>query len=190
MKKLMIAACAVALAAAAQAANINWGLSGVTASPDGGNLDDYYVYTYVSSDSSGQSTVFSTADILKMIQDGEDPYEILDAAYGDDKGSGYLSATGNYNNTSTKGINATGADTENSIVMHSYAIILDTDDVETAKYYQVVDLGETTFKNPGATGLASGTAANDWKLVAVPEPTSGLLLLLGVAGLALRRRRA
>ena len=31
----------------------------------------------------------------------------------------------------------------------------------------------------------------DWKVAAaIPEPTSGLLLLLGVAGLALRRRRA
>ncbi|MCR5413849.1 MAG: PEP-CTERM sorting domain-containing protein, partial [Kiritimatiellae bacterium] len=32
--------------------------------------------------------------------------------------------------------------------------------------------------------------AGNFKTAAVPEPTSGLLMLLGVAGLALRRRRA
>ena len=40
-------------------------------------------------------------------------------------------------------------------------------------------------KNLGGTG---GTALTGW--TAVPEPTSGLLLLLGMAGLALKRKRA
>ena len=40
----------------------------------------------------------------------------------------------------------------------------------------------------GQATLATG-GVRDWQAAAVPEPTSGLLLLLGVAGLALRRKR-
>ena len=41
-------------------------------------------------------------------------------------------------------------------------------------------------------GDASGTATGGWQVVGgnVPEPTSGLLVLVGLAGLALRRKRA
>lgn len=38
--------------------------------------------------------------------------------------------------------------------------------------------------------FGSNPESNGWTVATVPEPTSGLLMLLGMAGLALRRRRA
>ena len=47
--------------------------------------------------------------------------------------------------------------------------------------WDIPSIGNMTFYSDGPS---------TWSTEAVPEPTSGLLLLLGVAGLALRRRRA
>ena len=38
--------------------------------------------------------------------------------------------------------------------------------------------------------MFNNIAKGDWQTASVPEPTSGLLLLLGMAGLALKRKRA
>ena len=47
----------------------------------------------------------------------------------------------------------------------------------------------TVTVNFGNMATATQNAAN-WQSSAVPEPTSGLLMLLGLAGLALKRKRA
>ena len=59
-------------------------------------------------------------------------------------------------------------------------------DMETTvdDVYEVSGLTDDSW---AGTGFVYATAGN---FTAVPEPTSGLMLLLGMAGLALRRRRA
>lgn len=59
----------------------------------------------------------------------------------------------------------------------------------TSSITAVPGAGDTTYYADFVNGTQF--AAGDWKSTAVvPEPTSGLLMLLGMAGLALRRRRA
>ena len=70
-------------------------------------------------------------------------------------------------------------------------------------FYMVISQGDRTFTSAIKTSVAQATSvptlgfgnmatatqnASNWQVV--PEPTSGLMLLLGVAGLALKRKRA
>ena len=50
-------------------------------------------------------------------------------------------------------------------------------------------VGSTTWAGTGDIKIMSA-GPSQWSTAAVPEPTSGLLMLLGLAGLALKRKRA
>lgn len=65
-----------------------------------------------------------------------------------------------------------------------------TTDAKT--YQQLVDSGAISSSglNPSFTGVNSALGGSGSSYSPVPEPTSGLLMLIGLGALALRRRRA
>ena len=77
-------------------------------------------------------------------------------------------------------------------------VIIDGNIADGSKYWVVNDyaIQSANVYEPPATGtqatvnFATQGTAGSGTFTAAPEPTSGLLLLLGVAGLALKRKRA
>ena len=77
----------------------------------------------------------------------------------------------------------------------SQLILTDTTGADLGKVdavYTISGLSDDTWQGDYFTFTTAGTSAAKTYITtaAVPEPTSGLLMLLGMAGLALRRRRA
>lgn len=70
-----------------------------------------------------------------------------------------------------------------------YTIILD----DSLEYYMLIENSSAGTSNPGVGSNAinfGNQIENNWAPIKpAPEPTSGLLILIGVAGLALRRKK-
>ena len=74
-----------------------------------------------------------------------------------------------------------------------YAVITSMDGkyTQTTEAQALTGLSATQLSTPQFTiGTTIGESGTGVWVAAVPEPTSGLLMLLGMAGLALKRRRA
>lgn len=179
MKKLLIMAVAVASAVMANAASVNWTASNVYQ----------------------PGTTTAAAQLLFCFDSSEYSYATAQAAVAAGKTdflANALNPTGT-KTTSAGKLSASGVGTvADGSAMTGYMVILNAETIEAAT--KMVITSELTGTASGATGtpgkMAFGslatltsTAAN-WQTVAVPEPTSGLLMLLGIAGLALKRRRA
>ena len=166
MKKLVIAAAIVCAAVFAQAASIKWSVSGAVGG-EGTSLKNSTAYTFAVS-------IYTTSGTL------------VESGSSSDTCSGF----GIYSATITDTATGTSYYAILSAASDKYEL---ADSVASTKYYFTTDSASVYTINlttgAGLTSDGHGTwSAGDWK--AVPEPTSGLLMLLGMAGLALRRRRA
>ena len=191
MKKLMVALAAITIGVGANAATISWGTNeaGEILDPSGkaywegdGRIKMYYwsidAATYGTLSEGGESAVsanvYNTYKGLsgytdKAVEDGSGALLLWDPK--DDYGAG----------------------------ASAYAAVLFTfeDEAGTITHYKG-NIGTYKFADPSENqpmvnmdvviGGNAGSTPLEWS--SVPEPTSGLLLLLGVAGLALKRKRA
>ena len=177
---MTFAACAM-LAAVTHAAAVGWSLAG--ANNYAGDAYQFFVI--------GQNGVESIATITALLDAGTaaDSYVF---------GSGTVAANGAANSPAT----AAGAPTLGEGTYTSFFVVFDTaTPTAGSSNYAVVsgaaNLTKTVGSSTGTVSFTAGSQASflnntaNWKSYgAVPEPTSGLLMLLGMAGLALRRRRA
>ena len=177
MKKLMIAAAIVCAAAMSQAASFGWSCAGA------GNYAAYSVFVL------GENGCTSVAQIKGIVEAGG-----LSAAdsYASYKG-GSVAANGSANvAASDSGVAFTWKDGGTTAENTRAAFILFVDEAGTTASYTgtktQVMTNNSTAKTWQFAQQSTTLAANSFTVA--PEPTSALLMLLGVAGLALKRKRA
>lgn len=184
----MIAALAIAFSVVAQAASVNWSLEGaqINGDWDTGDGDTATGFLICLFDNSS----IAQADMITAI--GSDSWKTavggnLASFVGGSDGTGYAYGLAVDGNT-----------------FNGYMVILDAGSIDAAQNAYVTTVytadansmgkiafdtfdDEMSWVNATETGAGSG-----WMAVgqSVPEPTSGLLLLLGMAGLALKRKVA
>ena len=186
MKKLVFMFTAVALAASVKAASVYWTCSNVK----NGNGNPINGVAYFIN-----AATLSQEDFKKL-----DSAEKFNNALGNTY-SYQPTDAGKYTVTADKAVgNAILGVPDATTGVSAYLAIFDTANItDTSKYYltevksfDTLSGTETAQVKWGSQSTAS-QAAGAWANVkpeAVPEPTSGLLMLLGMAGLALRRKRA
>ena len=177
MKKLILLAAVVALAFVGQAASVDWKINyagqGATWSGNGAT-----VMAFAGSD---------YAAIVKLVTvDGSDTLQSDLASYA-------LGSASTFSNN--RGAAVASGKTSDAPSSMFWMVFSEGsyDGGKTVTWTAATDVSGYQYTPPAsgtALSLTAASFANSGTIASVPEPTSGLLMLVGLAGLALRRRRA
>ena len=181
MKKLLIATVMAMIGIVVNAATYDWKVSveytAISESTDGGDYTGYLAYFF-------DANVNARDSVLSQLQTG---VSVLSSALG----------SGAVNGEDMIGFDSTGKSqvfTDDNTV-RGYLVLLNASSASAATAFYATD----TMAIAVTEAVSSGGAKFTWSELyggdpsswtAVPEPTSGLLMLIGLAGLALKRKRA
>ena len=178
MKKLMFILAAVATAVSVHAASVKWTCTNVKMNDTAISGVAYFV-----------NAATLSQETLATFTKASDFTSALSGMY-----SWTPTTAGNYGKTVTNAELGLADASDYS----AYLLIFDTNSItDESKYYTTVlknvsTLSGTETASVGWAGQSSRIASVGWTPAtgSIPEPTSGLLMLIGLAGLALRRKRA
>lgn len=184
MKKLMFMLAAVAMAVGAHGASVYWTCTNVK-DGDGNAINGIAYFINAATLSQDAFKALSGADAFNTALSGKYSYTPTDA--------------GKYTVTADKAVaNATLGVPDATTGVSAYLAIFDTATITDSSNYYLTAVksfdslsGTETAQVKWGSQSTASQAAGAWGSVSdVPEPTSGLLMLVGLAGLALRRKRA
>ena len=193
MKKIIMAATVVCAAVLANAATVKWASGAVQTPGEGGALSG----TKLTSSSGYTLKMYAFESLSAISYDAGDIFDWYDkGATGQFKGMTAISGTVTMGASSTTAYSSgtIAPATDGTLVYAAVLFVLEDAATGDAKWYMENSASKASAKavvNQSNLALKIGGtgAAMAWTEVSIPEPTSGVLMLLGMAGLALRRGR-
>ncbi len=188
MKKIVTVLTFAVMSMALHGATCVWGASGLALAKSG---DDPTTYTAYLCD----SAVISLSDLTSNYMDkGDLTWKNDNALVIDSVGLGGSSSAGRIRSQTISDFKTSiNADPQEKDTFNFYLVIMNGDN---SQYSVLNNLGDVTVSGDKSLSMAFGNQklGNTWTAVGgtggdVPEPTSGLLLLMGGALLALRRKQ-